>query len=75
MWLRYLEAHDSVSRKEVAELCAISTSQAYRLLKKMERKGVSAGLAPWEGMFAMKKHPEQHAVQKCTVEAGYHRPF
>ncbi len=37
--LRYLEAHDSVSRKEVAELCAISTSQAYRLLKKMEAEG------------------------------------
>ena len=37
---RYLEDHSSISRRDVAELCAISNPQAYRLLKKMESEGV-----------------------------------
>ena len=36
---RYLEDHGSISRKDVADLCAISTPQAYRLLKRMESEG------------------------------------
>ena len=37
---QYLEDHSSISRMDVAELCAISVPQAYRLLRKMESEGV-----------------------------------
>ena len=37
---QYLEDHGSISRKDVADLCAISLPQSYRLLKKMELEGV-----------------------------------
>ena len=33
---RYVENHGSISRKDAANLCAITSPQAYRLLKKME---------------------------------------
>ncbi len=36
---RHVEDHGPISRGEVAELCAISAPQAYRLLKKMESEG------------------------------------
>ncbi len=35
----YVEKHGEISRAEVAELCHVSGPQAYRLLKKLERKG------------------------------------
>lgn len=37
---RYVEHHGSISRKDAANLCSITTPQAYRLLKKMESAGV-----------------------------------
>ena len=37
---QYVEHHGSISRKDAANLCAITSSQAYRLLKKMESAGV-----------------------------------
>jgi ATP-dependent DNA helicase RecG len=40
MVLQYVEKHGEVSRAEVAELCHISGPQAYRLLKKLELKGL-----------------------------------
>ena len=35
----YLDDHDTISRGEAAELCAISAPRAYRLLSKMESEG------------------------------------
>lgn len=40
MVLQYVEKHGSVSRAEVAELCQISPPQAYRLLQRVEKKGL-----------------------------------
>jgi ATP-dependent DNA helicase RecG len=40
MVLQFVEKHGEISRAEVAELCHISGPQAYRLLKKLERKGL-----------------------------------
>jgi len=40
MILQYVQAHGSISRKEVAELCRTSSMQAYRLLKRLERAGM-----------------------------------
>ncbi len=37
---QYVDAHGSISRKDVVVLCAISAPQAYRLLKKMEAEGI-----------------------------------
>ncbi len=37
---QYVDAHGSISRKDVMRLCALSAPQAYRLLKKMEAEGV-----------------------------------
>jgi len=39
MVLQYVEKHGEISRAEVVQLCHISGPQAYRLLKKLERKG------------------------------------
>lgn len=39
MVLQYVGKHGSISRGEVAELCRITPSQAYRLLKRLERRG------------------------------------
>ncbi len=44
MVLQYAEKHGEISRAEVAELCHISGPQAYRLLKKLERKGHLASI-------------------------------
>ena len=40
MVLNYIEKHGSIKRAEVAELCHLSTSQAYHLLKKLQHNGV-----------------------------------
>lgn len=40
MVLQYVDKHGSVSRQEVAELCYLSSSQAYRLLKRLVEKGL-----------------------------------
>ena len=37
---RHVEKHGSISRREAAELCVLTTPQAYRLLKKMESDGI-----------------------------------
>ena len=37
---RYVEHHGSIARKDVVNLCSITSSQAYRLLKKMELEGL-----------------------------------
>ena len=37
---RHVEKHGSISRREAAELCALTAPQAYRLLKKMESDGI-----------------------------------
>lgn len=37
---RYVEHHGSIARKDAANLCSVTTPQAYRLLKKMESAGV-----------------------------------
>ena len=37
---RHVEEHGSISRREAAELCALTAPQAYRLLKKMESDGI-----------------------------------
>ncbi|GIV23746.1 MAG: ATPase AAA [Bacteroidia bacterium] len=39
MILQYVRAYGSISRKEVVELCQISSMQAYRLLKRLEKTG------------------------------------
>lgn len=39
MVLQYIDKHGSISRREVAELCRISSPQAYHLLKRLERRG------------------------------------
>jgi ATP-dependent DNA helicase RecG len=38
MVLQYVEKHGSISRSETAELCRIGSMQAYRLLKRLEKK-------------------------------------
>ncbi|MFU8768250.1 MAG: ATP-binding protein [Desulfotignum sp.] len=40
MVLKYIDTHSSVKRSDVAELCHLTTSQAYHLLKKLQRDGV-----------------------------------
>lgn len=40
MVLQYVEKHGSVSRAQVAELCRLSTPQAYRLLQRLEKQGL-----------------------------------
>jgi ATP-dependent DNA helicase RecG len=42
MVLQYVEKHGSVSRADVAELCQLSPPQAYRLLQRLETKGLLA---------------------------------
>ena len=37
---RHVEKHGSISRREAAELCALTAPQAYRLLKKMVSDGI-----------------------------------
>ena len=37
---RYVEHHGSIARKDAADLCSITSPQAYRLLKKMALAGV-----------------------------------
>ncbi len=37
---QYIETHGSITRAEAAELCRISSSQAYRLLQKLEKMGL-----------------------------------
>jgi ATP-dependent DNA helicase RecG len=44
MVFQYVEKHGEISRAEVAELCHSSGSQAYRLLKKLEQKGLLAAI-------------------------------
>jgi ATP-dependent DNA helicase RecG len=39
MVLQYIDRFGSISRKEVAELCHLSSMQAYRLLKRLEKEG------------------------------------
>lgn len=39
MVIQYVEKHGSISRSEVAELCQIDAMQAYRLLKRLEKRG------------------------------------
>lgn len=39
MVLQYIDRFGSISRKEAAELCRLSTMQAYHLLKRMEKEG------------------------------------
>lgn len=45
MVLQYVRKHGSISRREVAELCRITPSQAYRLLKRLARRGRIARVA------------------------------
>jgi ATP-dependent DNA helicase RecG len=40
MVLQYVERHGSIGRGEVAELCRLSPSQAHRLLKRLEKRGM-----------------------------------
>lgn len=37
---QYVQTHGSISRREVAELCKISSPQAYRLLQRLVKNGV-----------------------------------
>ncbi|MDR1826969.1 MAG: putative DNA binding domain-containing protein [Methylobacteriaceae bacterium] len=39
MVLNYIDKHGSIRRSEVAELCRLSVSQAYHLLKKLQHEG------------------------------------
>lgn len=39
MVLNYIDKHGSIKRAEVAELCRLSLSQAYHLLKRLQKKG------------------------------------
>ena len=73
---RYLEDHSSISRRDVAELCAISDPQGYRLLKKMESEGFSVGSVLGEEVFAMKETHKKHGVRlnargySCVPDRG-----
>lgn len=40
MVLQYVEKHGRITRREAAELCRISSPQAYRLLDRLEKQGV-----------------------------------
>lgn len=40
MVLQYAEKHGSVSRSDAAEPCQLSSPQAYRLLQRLEKKGL-----------------------------------
>jgi len=37
--IQYVEKHGSISRREAAELCRLTASQAYQLLQRLEKKG------------------------------------
>lgn len=39
MVIQYVRKHGSISRREVAELCRITPSQAYRLLNRLAKRG------------------------------------
>jgi ATP-dependent DNA helicase RecG len=39
MVLQYVEKHGRITRSEAAELCRLASSQAYRLLKRLEEAG------------------------------------
>jgi ATP-dependent DNA helicase RecG len=39
MVLQYVEKHGRITRSEAAELCRLTSSQAYRLLKRLEKDG------------------------------------
>jgi ATP-dependent DNA helicase RecG len=39
MVLQYVEKHGRISRREAAELCKITGSQAYRLLDRLAEQG------------------------------------
>jgi len=49
MVLQYVDKHGSISRQEVAELCYLSSPQAYRLLKRLVKKGLLSRTASGTG--------------------------
>lgn len=51
MILAYLNAHGKITRRETAELCKLSSSQASRLLRRMTQKGILQLVGSKKGAF------------------------
>ena len=66
--LGFLDGHASISRREAAELCGIASPRSYRLLRKMEDKGVLRRTAQRGRGVRYERCKQKHAYNTHGME-------